>query len=125
MAFTCRQVADDIERRRLVLGQRIEPVMGHHNAEVWDSRAADVSRDVLTRKVASGLRFLGLDLADTVRRLRDEVGELQARADVLLEAAVELEAAALDPRTISGPTSIAGGAFDPPIGSSLPTPDVQ
>lgn len=124
-ARTCRQAADDIERRRLLLGQRIEPVMAHHIAEVWNSHAADVSRDVLSRKVAPALWFLGLDLADTVRRLRDEVGELEARADRLLEAAFEAEAAALEPEAIGGPTSIDGGAFDPPIGSSLSTPDAR
>lgn len=124
-AIGCRLLADDIERRRLLLGQRIEPVRVYHQPEVWDSAAADVSREQLARYISGGLWFVGVDLADTVRRLQDEAVELDGRARRLTETAVELEAVAVERAALDPPGNIADGVLDPPIGSSLPTSDVR
>ena len=124
-ASTCRLLADDIERRRLLLGVRIEPVRRHHTVEVWDSAAADVSRDLLVRQVARALWHLGIDLAHLVRRLLDEAGELEVRAGQLTEAAVELEVTMVEQEAMGVSGSIADRALDPPLGSPVPTSDVR
>ncbi len=47
-----RDLALDIERRRIELQTRLDPVKAGHRREVWASRAAEASRTILVRSVA-------------------------------------------------------------------------
>ena len=96
-ALRCRTLADDIELRRVLLEGRIDEVRSRHTPEVWDSSAADASREVVTRHLAPALVHLGADLATTVRLLRAQGVDLAARSGRLVTEAIELETALLDP----------------------------
>jgi hypothetical protein len=96
-ALRCRTLADDIELRRLLLAGRINEVRSRHTPEVWNSSAADASREVVTRHLAPALVHLGVDLATTVRLLRGQGLDLATRSDRLVTEAIELETAMPDP----------------------------
>jgi len=122
-ADRCRVLADDIDRRRRLLIDRVEPVIIQHRPDVWDSNAADRSRELLSRHGATDLWFLSTDLAEVVYRLRGESEALAGRSARLVAAAEELEASPIARSGPETPDIIAGDALDTPLGAALPAAD--
>ena len=82
-AERCRSVADVLDRRRIALTDRHEPVVALHHAEVWRGRAATASRTRLRHVIGAALYCLGFDLATTSRALRSEASRLEQEATAL------------------------------------------
>lgn len=82
-AERCRSVADVLDRRRVALTDRHEPVVALHHAEVWRGRAATASRTRLRHVIGAALYCLGFDLATTSRALRSEASRLEQEAAAL------------------------------------------
>ena len=113
-AERCLLLADQIDLRRRLLMERVEPAREAHRPEVWSSRAADWSRDQLNRYVAPALWHISTDLAATAIRLRSMAESLEDQARALLASADEVEAA--------GPiSSIVVDARDASLGPEVPT----
>jgi hypothetical protein len=64
-AHEARLLALDIDFRRLAVGTRIDASVTLHRAEVWNSRAADRSREELQRDVGLLVDRAGQELAAT------------------------------------------------------------
>ena len=79
-APAARQLALDIDVRRLAIGARIDASVAQHTVDVWHSRAAERSRTELQRGVA----FM---VGRAVQGLRETRIALERRADDLAAAA--------------------------------------
>ena len=75
-AQEARQLAFDIDVRRLAIGTRIDASVAQHTADMWHSRAAERSRTELQRGV-------GFMVGRTVQGLRETRIALERRADDL------------------------------------------
>ena len=79
-AERCCSVAEVLDRRRVVLAERHQPVAALHREEVWRGRAATASRHKLCRVIGAALYSLALDLATASRALRGEAFRLEQEA---------------------------------------------
>lgn len=112
-----RATAGTLDHHYAALEDRLRPVIQRHTAEVWQSRAAEISRMNLMQ---GGTRELGRardDLLTLIGALRTRAAELEAEADEHRRRAIQLDAAA----------AAAAAAVPPPVASppvSTPPPVV-
>lgn len=90
-ANAARTLARTIERRRLMLKNRLDPCVQRHQPDVWSSAAAEISRARLTRTVARDLSIACDQLLETRTALIHSAEQAEAQAFVLQNRASDIK----------------------------------